>query len=72
VFTFGESDAATNPLSLITNPRSSRDAVIPQPRGLISVAFGGPDKKTLFAVGIRDVQLMSIQMIAQGDKKRPK
>jgi hypothetical protein len=36
------------------------------------VAFGGPDKKTLFAVGIRDVQLMSIQMIAQGDKKRPK
>jgi sugar lactone lactonase YvrE len=48
------------------------DGSLTQPRGLISVAFGGPDKKTLYAVGIRDVQLMSIQMIAQGNKKRPK
>jgi gluconolactonase len=56
----------------VISPKGEILGVIPQPRGLISVAFGGPDKKTLFAVGIRDVQLMSIQMIAQGDKKRPK
>ena len=46
--------------------------MIPTPRGVISVAFGGPDKKTLFAVGIRDVQVMSIPMLAQGYKRRSK
>ena len=56
----------------VISPEGKILGVIPQPRGLISVAFGGPDKKTLFAVGIRDVQLLSIQMIAQGNKKRPK
>jgi len=56
----------------VVSPEGRILGVIPQPRGLISVAFGGPDKKTLFAVGIRDVQVMSIQMIAQGNKKRPK
>jgi len=56
----------------VISPKGEILGVIPQPRGLISVAFGGPDKKTLYAVGIRDVQLMSIQMIAQGNKKRPK
>ena len=56
----------------VISPEGKILGVIPQPRGLISVAFGGPDKKTLFAVGIRDVQLMSIPMLAQGDKKRPK
>lgn len=45
---------------------------IPAPRNLISVAFGGPDKKTLYGVAIRDVQVMSIQLIAQGNRKRPK
>jgi sugar lactone lactonase YvrE len=56
----------------VVSPEGKVLGIIPQPRGLISVAFGGPDKKTLFAVGIRDVQLLSIPMIAQGDKKRPK
>jgi gluconolactonase len=56
----------------VISPEGKVLGMIPQPRGLISVAFGGPDKKTLFAVGIRDVQLMSIPMIAQGYKKRPK
>jgi sugar lactone lactonase YvrE len=56
----------------VVSPEGKLLGVIPQPRGLISVAFGGPDKKTLYAVGIRDVQLMSIQLIAQGNKKRPK
>ena len=36
-------------------------------------AFGGPGKKTLFAATTtRDIQILSIQMITQGDKKRPK
>lgn len=56
----------------VVSPEGKILGVIPQPRGLISVAFGGRDKKTLFAVGIRDVQVMSIPMIAQGHKKRPK
>jgi gluconolactonase len=56
----------------VISPEGKVLGIIPQPRGLISLAFGGPDKKTLFAVGIRDVQLMSIPMIAQGYKKRPK
>jgi gluconolactonase len=56
----------------VISPEGKILGVIPQPRGLISVAFGGPGKKTLYAVGIRDVQLMSIQMQASGYKKRPK
>ncbi len=45
---------------------------IPAPRRLISVAFGGPDKRTLFGVAIRDVQIMFIPTIAQGFLGRPK
>jgi gluconolactonase len=45
---------------------------IPAPRGLISVAFGGPNKKTLFGVSIRDVSITAIDMIAQGIQTRPK
>jgi len=57
--------------------------VIPTPRGVISCAFGGNDKKTLFVLarGAQDAegnevanaaQVWSIQMIAQGYKGRPK
>ena len=57
--------------------------VIPTPRSVISVAFGGPGKKTLFilARGAEDstgqqianaAQVYSIQMTAQGYKGRPK
>jgi gluconolactonase len=57
--------------------------MIPTPRPIISVAFGGRDKKTLFilARGAEDAngqqianaaQVYSIQMIAQGYKGRPK
>jgi gluconolactonase len=60
-----------------------RLGLIPTPRGVISVAFSGPDKKTLFilARGARDqqgnevanaAQVYSIPMIAQGFKKRAK
>ena len=57
--------------------------VIPTPRGVISVAFGGRDKKTLFALlrGGTDAegndvanvaQVWSIPMVAQGYKGRAK
>jgi gluconolactonase len=45
---------------------------IPAPYGLVSVAFGGPNKRTLFGVSIRDVHVMAIDMIAQGHAGRPK
>jgi sugar lactone lactonase YvrE len=45
---------------------------IPAPRGMISVAFGGPNKRTLFGVSIRDVQIFAIDMQAQGIQSRPK
>lgn len=57
--------------------------LIPTPRGVISVAFGGMDKKTLFVLarGARDAtgqdvlnaaQVYAIQMISQGYKGRAK
>ncbi len=53
--------------------------LIPTPRGVISTAFGGTDKKTLFAVvSYRDAgnaqhaQVISIPMLAQGFKGRVK
>jgi hypothetical protein len=57
--------------------------LIPTPRPIISVAFGGRDKKTLFilARGAEDAngqqianaaQVYAIQMMAQGYKGRPK
>lgn len=45
---------------------------IPAPRNLISVAFGGPNKRTLFGVAIRDVQIFAIDMLARGIQGRPK
>jgi len=53
--------------------------LIPTPRGVISAAFGGTDKKTLFAVisyrdanNAQNAQVISISMIAQGFKGRAK
>jgi gluconolactonase len=52
--------------------------VIPAPRNLITAAFGGPDKKTLFAVssiGTRpnqSAEVYSIPMISQGFRGRAK
>jgi gluconolactonase len=36
------------------------------PRNIISVAFGGPDKRTLFGIAIRDVEIFAIDMLTQG------
>jgi gluconolactonase len=47
---------------------------IPTPLGVITVAFSGPDKKTLYAVANnqRFDEIFTIQMIAQGYKGRAK
>jgi len=50
--------------------------LIPTPRGVISVAFSGPDRKTLFAVARDNAQnkdwIIGIPLIAQGPKGRAK
>jgi gluconolactonase len=47
---------------------------IPAPRNLITAAFSGPDKKTLFAIANdrQNVDVYTIPMIAQGYKGRAK
>jgi gluconolactonase len=56
----------------VINTNGSIAGFIPAPRGMISVAFGGPNKKTFFGVSIRDVQIFAIDMIAQGIQSRAK
>ena len=55
----------------VISPTGDLLGFIPGPRGMISVAFGGPDKRTLFGVSIRDVQIFAIDTIAQGFLGRP-
>ena len=47
---------------------------IPSPLGLISVAFSGSDKKTLYGIANNQQfdEIFTLQMIAQGYKDRPK
>ena len=56
----------------VIGPTSELLGFIGAPRGLISVAFGGPNKRTLFGVAIRDVQIFAMDTIAQGIESRPK
>lgn len=56
----------------VVSPGGKVLGIIAEPRALDTVAFGGPDKKTLFAGVGRPLQLIAIQMIAQGNTKRPK
>jgi gluconolactonase len=73
----------TNPGVQVISPEGKYLGIIPTPRGVISVAFGGKDKKTLFVLarGAKDAsgtevanaaQVYAIQMIAQGYKGRAK
>jgi gluconolactonase len=73
----------TNPGVQVISREGKYLGIIPTPRPVISTAFGGPDKKTLFVLarGARDAsgnevanaaQVYAIQMIAQGYKGRPK
>jgi sugar lactone lactonase YvrE len=73
----------TNPGVQVISPDGKYLGIIPTPRGVISTAFGGKDKRTLFilARGATDAggsevanaaQVYAIQMIAQGYKGRAK
>ena len=73
----------TNAGVQVISPEGKYLGIIPTPRGVISTAFGGKDKKTLFilARGAKDAngeevanaaQVYGIQMIAQGYKGRAK
>ena len=66
----------TAPGVQVIGPDGKDLGTIPTPRGVISVAFSGPDRKTLYAVS-RDNALnkdwiIAIPMIAQGPKGRAK
>ena len=74
---------STGPGVQVIGPDGTWLGLIPTPRSIISVSFGGPDRKTLFilARGAQDstgqqianaAQVYSIQMIAHGPSKRPK
>jgi gluconolactonase len=56
----------------VISPAGQILGFIASPRPLISVAFGGRNKRTLFGVAIRDVQILAIDTIAQGYTGRPK
>jgi sugar lactone lactonase YvrE len=56
----------------VVSPEGKVLGIIPQPRPLVTIAFGGPDKHTLFAAVSRPIQLLSVPMIARGNRKRPK
>jgi gluconolactonase len=73
----------TNAGVVVLSPEGKNLGTIPTPRGIITGAFGGPDKKTFFilARGATDAngeevanaaQVWSIPMIAQGYRGRAK
>ena len=73
----------TNPGIQVIGPDGKYLGIIPSPRPVISVAFGGPDKKTLYVLArgatsangeevANAAQVYAVQMIAQGFKGRAK
>ena len=66
----------TNAGVQVIGPDGKYLGLIPTPRGLISVAFSGSDRKMLYAVSRDNAQnkdwIIGIQMIAQGAKGRGK
>jgi len=71
---------SSNPGVHVIAPDGKYLGLIPTPRGIITLAFSGPDKKTLYAViSLRQgdppkqsAQVIAIPMIAQGYKGRAK
>jgi sugar lactone lactonase YvrE len=69
---------STTPGVQVISPEGKFLGLIPTPQNIISLAFSGKDKKTLFAVvSLRDAngqsaRIISIPMIAQGYKGRAK
>jgi sugar lactone lactonase YvrE len=66
----------SNPGVQVFGPDGKYLGLIPTPRGIISVAFSGPDRETLYAVARDNAQnkdwIIAIQTIAQGPKGRGK
>jgi gluconolactonase len=73
----------TNPGVQVIGPDGKYLGIIPTPRGVITTAFGGKDKKTLFVLArgaktaageevANAAQVYAIPMIAQGYKGRAK
>ncbi|HEY1240153.1 MAG TPA: SMP-30/gluconolactonase/LRE family protein [Bryobacteraceae bacterium] len=66
----------SNPGVQVFSPDGKNLGVIPTPRGTISVAFSGPDRKTLYAVARDNAQnkdwILALPMLAQGPKGRGK
>ena len=66
----------SNPGVQVISPDGKNLGLIPTPRGVISVAFSGPDRKTLYAVARDNAQnkdwIIAIPMLAQGPKGRGK
>lgn len=62
----------------VAGPDGKYLGLIPTPQGVITAAFSGPDKKTLFAVvsirkgDARDAEIISIPTLASGFKGRAK
>jgi gluconolactonase len=63
----------------VVSPEGTLLGSVPAPYGLITAAFGGPDKKTLYAVvslrdpgGLQHAYVYSIPMVAQGYMGRAK
>jgi gluconolactonase len=67
---------SSNPGVQVFTPDGKYLGLIPTPRGIISLAFSGQDRKTLYAVARDNVQnkdwIISTSMIAQGPKGRGK
>jgi gluconolactonase len=74
--TAGRMYVTTNPGVQVIGSDGKYLGLIPTPRGIISVAFSGPDRKMLYAVARDNSQnkdwIIAIQMIAQGPKGRGK
>jgi gluconolactonase len=74
--TAGRLYVTTNPGIQVLASDGKYLGLIPSPRGVISVAFSGPDRKTLYAVSRDNAQnrdwIIAIQMISQGPKGRGK
>ena len=66
----------TNPGVQVISSDGKYLGLIPTPRGIISVAFSGPDRKTLYAVARDNAQnkdwIIALPMIAKGPKGRGK
>ncbi len=74
--TAGRLYVTTNAGVQVIGPDGKYLGLIPTPRGLISVAFSGPDRKMLYVVSRDNATnkdwIIGIQMISQGPKGRAK